>query len=299
MRVLITGINGHIGRAIAKQLIQTGNEVIGIGRSECKVSGVFQYVHEDISDINFIKNISMQIKPCSIIIHGASSMSNSFLDQSIGLTNCLGTQQIIGLACKWSVEQFIYLSSIQVIGIPQCEQITENHPVKPLTVYHASKLYGEYLARIAENSGIRTVIFRIASPVGPGMERERIFSVFVKNALNNLPLVLLGQGTRRQSYVDVRDIALAVEKCISNEASGLYNIAGGYSITNALLAERCIKLLNSSSRIIFSERPDPEENLDWNISIEKISSQIGYTPKYNIDESITALGEEYENRDYK
>ena len=158
-----------------------------------------------------------------------------------------------------------------VIGLPEQIPITEEHPVAPRTTYHASKLFGEHRVTMANQAGESNgAILRLPSPVGPGMPDHRILPLFVQRALNNDALVLLGQGTRRQNYVDVRDVAIAVASCIRRHTVGaLNNVASDSAISDHELAELCKSILNSSSPIMFSEDPDPEESVSWDISITK------------------------------
>ena len=120
--------------------------------------------------------------------------------------------------------------------------------------------------RLAEGSGRRAASLRLTSPSGPGTPENRILSVFVSRAVAGTPLQVLGQGTRKQNYVDVRDVAVAVETCLTKQASGIYNIAAAESISNYELAQTCIDELRSSSSVDFVGRPDPEEGTVWDVS---------------------------------
>jgi UDP-glucose 4-epimerase len=197
------------------------------------------------------------------------------------------------LARIWDVNSFVYISSIGVIGIPRQLPITEEHPADPPTAYHASKVFGEQLAKLAGRQGLTNAILRLSSPVGPGMAPNRILSVFVRRALAKLPLQLAGHGTRRQNYVDVRDVAAAVELCLQKRVTGTFNIAGKDSVSNRELAEICIRTLASPSAIIHTGRPDPEEGVVWEVSIAKAKETFGYQPCYGIEESIRSVGAGY------
>lgn len=298
MRVLITGINGHIGSTVAKYLIENGYEVVGVGRSKCLIDEVSEYIIGDISDINLRKKLVTAIKPCSAIVHAAALLNKNLNDAMISLTNCLGTQQILSLALDWKCKSLVYVSGVQVIGIPKQKIITEKHPVNPLTAYHASKLYGEHLMEIAQKNGLNAVSLRVTSPVGVGMSQNRILPIFVSKAIKGESITLLGEGTRYQNYVDARDVALAIEICIKSMKSGLFNIGGKTGISNVLLAEKCISILNSTSKILFSDNIDLEEGIIWNVSIKKSERELKYKPKYSIDDIIKELGDKYENSFY-
>jgi nucleoside-diphosphate-sugar epimerase len=211
------------------------------------------------------------------------------------MTNCWGTQQLLSLVEEWHARQLIYLSSVPLIGVPRFLPITEDHPAQPLTVYHASKLYGEHLVRLAERNGCAATSLRLTSPAGPGTPSNRILAVLVGRALAGQPLRVLGRGTRRQNYVDVRDVACAVEASLARCVGGLYNVAAAQSVSNLELALTCIAELSSSSAVEFTGSPDPEEDTAWDVSIAKAQRDLGYTPQFTLRDTIRAVAHERSN----
>lgn len=290
MRVLVTGNNGHVGGAIAAGLADQGWQVAGLDRAVRDINGIDQQVQAELGSPDLVEQVLSATAPCSAIVHAAAAIDKDLYAPSVCLTNCLGTQQILQLARTWKVHRLVYISSLPIIGFPIQLPITEDHPAAPPTAYHAAKLFGEHLVRLAGQAGLTAVILRLTSPVGPGMADNRIFSVFVKRALANLPIQLTGRGLRQQNYVDVRDIASAVACCLRKPAAGLFNIAGSASTSNLELAQACIRVLGSSSAIQFTGQPDPEENIRWDVSIAKAAEQLGYRPQYGIEQSILAAG---------
>lgn len=297
MRVLLTGATGQVGRAIASFLAENGYQVAGVSRHSRPVPGLFEQVEANLGTEDAFDLIAKALQPCEAIVHAAASLSHDNSDPSISLTNCLGTQQVIKLAHSWGAHQLVYISSVPVIGRPLQHPITEDHPTQPPSAYHASKLYGEHLMRLAEVSGLRAASLRITSPSGPGTPENRILSVFVRRALAGEPLQILGKGSRRQNYVDVRDVAAAVEACLTKHASGIYNIAAADSISNYELAQTCISELGSSASIDFAGKPDPEEGTVWDVSVSKASRDIGYRPRFTIRDSIRSIAEDQSRRD--
>jgi len=296
MRILVTGSSGHVGQAIAEHLANAGHEVVGLDLRPGGPTGLIQQIEADIASENVASRICCEAPPCAAIVHTAAALGKDLCAPAISLTNCLGTQQMIRLACLWGATRFIYTSGVPVIGLPQQLPITEEHPVHPPTAYHASKLYGEHLVRLAERDGLIATILRLTSPVGPNMPDNRILSIFVRRALANERLTLVGQGTRRQNYVDVRDVALAVEACLCQSVSGLFNVASNRSISNHELAQLCVSMLASSSPIEFTGNPDPEEGVVWDVSIARAAERFGYHPHFTIEDSIRAVSRQYAHR---
>lgn len=289
MKVLVTGGEGHIGGAIRNHLASLGWEVITVSRN-----GI---IKADLARHDFVDIVAEALPACDVIVHGAAAMSKALDDVNVSEVNCAGTQRIISAARRLGVHHLIYLSSLPVIGRPVNRPIDEDHAVNPLTAYHASKLYGEYLMKLASSLSLVTTSLRITSPVGPGTPRGRIFSEFALNAHRDLPIVLSGQGGRRQDYIDVRDIARAIELAINAKASGVFNIASGKAISNLELALLCKELLCSSSAITYTGTPDPEEDIAWEVSIDKAKKAFGFEPLCSMEQSIRGFLSTHADRD--
>ena len=202
----------------------------------------------------------------------------------------IAINEAVELAKKYHCKKIIYISSIQVIGKIKDIPIKETHEKEPLTLYHSTKLFGEnYLNNI---SSIQKVIFRITSPIGKNMPKNKIMRVFVEKSLRNEDIVLLGKGKRVQNYIDVFDIARAIECAIeADNPNGVYNIASPKSISNIELAELCKFLLKSDSKILFNG-VDKEEDNKWIVDTSKAEKELGFIAKKSIEESIFEIKEE-------
>lgn len=283
----MTGASGHVGAAIAARLVEAGHDVVGLSRRPSRVAGV-EHVGADLSDPATLE-LLLRDAACQAVVHAAAALGRQPHDLSVSLVNCLGTQTMLAAAAAWDAESFVYISSLPVIGLPISVPITEDHPVNPGTAYHASKLYGEHLVQLAARRGLAAASLRLTAPVGPRMPGDRIMSAFVDQALSGVPLAVAGTGTRRQDYVDVRDVADAAWLCLEQRASGVMNVASGVATSNADLARRCVAHLGSSSPVQFGGRPDPEEGVSWEVSIDRAREAISYAPRHSLRDSIDAV----------
>lgn len=287
MKVIITGGRGQVGGAIRRHFSALGWEVVDVSRAGT--------IRADLASPDFAERVTDAVKRCDAIVHCAASMAQGCTDRAISQINGAGTQEIIRLAALTGAGQLIYLSSVPVIGQPQRLPIDEEYPTNPLTAYHASKLFGEQLVRFAGSPSLSTATLRLTSPIGPDTPPGRIFSEFVGRARRGVPLILAGQGGRRQNYVDVRDIAQAAGQCLQSKAAGIFNVAGATSVSNLELARRCIEVLGSASPLTFSGVADPEESITWDVSIEKARRTFGYQPAQSLEDSIQAFVSAHES----
>jgi nucleoside-diphosphate-sugar epimerase len=290
MRILVTGSTGQVGRAVAAHLRTNGHSVVGLSRNG---PSEFDAEHAmiDIADPAAVELITAATEPCQAIVHAAASLDFGPDARSVSAVNCWGTQAMLAVARIWGAQAFVFVSTISVIGLPCYTPITEDHPAKPIRAYQASKLFGEYLTSIAADGGMNAMSLRLTAPVGAGTPKNRIMRVFVEKAARDEPLVLVGRGTRQQNFVDVRDVASAVELCLGSLPTGVMNIAGDRAVSNADLAKTCVRVLESSSTIGFAG-DDEEEGLEWHVSIARAQSLIGFHPQHGIESSIRAIAAE-------
>lgn len=297
MKVLITGSNGFIGSHVVNYFKNKGCYVIGLDRVEKSKNAVDEYIFCDLyseKTDHLFDGMDEDSIP-DAIIHLAADMRKEPYTLDVIKNNCVGAQRLLELCKDKGIGVFVQLSSLPVIGSPSETPITENHTLRPPTVYHCTKVMQELLANYAYYTyGVRTVSYRISAPVGPGMNPKTIFPVFVNKALAGEDITLLGNGTRKQTYIHVSDIAEAIYLAIlSNKAQGVYNLASYNLISNCKLAELCIKITGSQSKIIFSGTPDPADDCNWEVCLDKINEDTGYIPKVNIEKMILELKEYY------
>lgn len=293
MRVLLTGATGFVGAAIAAHLADKGWTVVGLhgGRRGGRPGrgAVLDEVIADVGDPAATADLADRVQACDFVVHAAACLDMRLTATDVARVNCLGMQNMLALAQRWGSRKFVFLSSVPVIGRPLHLPVTEQHPVAPRTAYHASKLFGEQLVQLAAQSGAMAgTSLRLTAPVGPGLPKGRLLAMLAIRALRHQPLALSGTGLRRQNYVDVRDVACAVEGCLTRDVSGIFNVAGASAISNLELAGRCISQSRSRATIEFNGAPDPEEGFDWDVSIARARTELGYEPRYGVDEAIAA-----------
>lgn len=297
MNILVTGSNGFIGGHICNYLSDKREYVIGLDLHDEMRKRCAKYIKCNLA-YDDLDSVLGEYKIDSVV-HLASDMRHEPYAVDVVTNNCRGAERLLEYCEEKKVSSFVQLSSLPVIGYPRELPITEEHSLRPPTVYHVTKHTQELLANYAYYTfGLRTVSFRICSPVGVGVNPKTIFPTFVRKAVNNEDITLIGKGTRKQTYIHVKDIAQAVYKAVNvNTAQGVYNLASYNLISNYELAKKCVELTDSDSKIVFLDKPDPMDEYVWDISIDKIKKEIGYEPTVSIDEAILEFAETVKNEE--
>ncbi len=286
MRVLLTGATGFVGRSVAARLLAEGCDVVAIGRRRPEInSASLTYVAADLG-MPGIPDLVRSNGPFDVVVHAAAMISTSPVDTNVTLVNCYGTHQLVQAAVECGIPRFVYISGITVVGILGESIIVESNPIQPRTVYTASKAYGELLVEQCFGQQRGFITLRVTAPIGRGMPENRFLSVLIANAKVGRPLQIFGKGSRRHNYVDVRDVANAVWLGLQSSQSGLFNIAGGSSVSNLDLARICIRTLASKSEVCFTGTDDPEESHHWEVSIDSARQTLGYEPHHSLESSL-------------
>lgn len=288
MNILVTGSNGFIGDHVSKYLKGRGHYVIGLGRKEkaFNTDSISEYIKCDIGGTDFegLKNVFQRI---DAVIHLAADMRKEPYLIDVISANCTGTQRLLELCEANGVNVFLQLSSLPVIGKPLYHPITEEHPIHPYTVYHITKRTEELLANYAyEYHGVRTASFRISAPIGTRVNPNTIFPTLIRKAIEGDDLILMGNGTRKQNYLYVYDIARCLELSLTAEnVHGVYNLTSNLLLSNYELAEKVIATMNSKSSIVLRGE-DPMDDYVWDASICRIIEDSGYCPSAILEDII-------------
>lgn len=294
MNVLITGINGTIGRTIARVLFEHFF-ILGVGREEnCLHKYYHYYFTGDITDENFVCGIMKVHIKIELVIHCAAAIYGPY--EKLFLVNCYGMQNIIHLCKSVCPHKVIYISSIPIVGSNCDDVITEDTAVCPNSVYHYTKYFAEVLLKQLDGI-IDTYILRIASPLSVYLPKEKIVPSFITKCIRNDDIFVNGVGTRIQNYIDVRDIGSAIFKVIETKKNGgLYNLSGT-NISNYELAKLCVYVLKSKSSVVLENKKNDLDDVKWIVSGEKAKVLLGIKQNITLEQSILNIREALENID--
>nr|WP_232300362.1 NAD-dependent epimerase/dehydratase family protein [Desulfonatronovibrio magnus] len=165
--------------------------------------------------------------------------------------------------------------------------------------YAASKMVDEYLGyAYAREFGLEVVLFRLFNTVGPRQTGEygMVIPRFARQAIQNEPITVYGDGTQTRSFCDVRDVIRAIESLAQRpEAVGkLFNVGRSQEISMLDLAKRIRQLAGSSSEIalIPYEQAFAKgfEDMQRRIpSTDKIREILGWEPIIPLDDTLRAV----------
>jgi UDP-glucose 4-epimerase len=228
-KVLITGGAGFIGSNLAARLLEEGRSEVVIydnfstGRrsSVMRISSPnLRVVEADVLDRGAL-DAAMRGVDTVFHLQANADVRGGTVNRRIDLEqNTIGTWNVLEASCAREVRRFFFASSAAVYGEPSVFPTPEDTPLIQTSLYGASKIAGEAMAQAyAEYFGLEVTIFRFVSWTGPRYSHGVVRDFCAKLMDDPRRLAILGDGTQRKSFLDVRD-GLAALGIAVNQASG-------------------------------------------------------------------------------
>jgi nucleoside-diphosphate-sugar epimerase len=287
MRVLITGINGFVGRHLSDYLRGKGFDVLGLDITKgADLEGDItskDYVFGELAKQNFDAVIHL-----AALADIKKTTEDPYSTYSV---NCFGTLNLLELALKKNVERFLYASSANVYGVPAERPATEATPFNPRLPYDYSKVISETLVRsYSVHKKLKIAITRSWLLFGEWEPQTRAFPRFVRACLANQKIPLFNSGqdvtdpTYARNYGRVAELILTKEAAIGES----FNVGSGNKMSVREMAERIKKVTNSSSELeLLPPRTEFEKDPQISYpSIEKLRKTLGFEPIVSFDEGV-------------
>jgi nucleoside-diphosphate-sugar epimerase len=223
--VAVTGAAGFIGRATCQALINAGNDVRGLLRSDRARALLPAAVNIVVTgDLAHARDLERSVAACDAVIHLAarSSAESAQTAASIVAENSLVTERVIRAAAHGGAKRFLYVSSVKAVGEHNSagawSEETVPHPTEP---YGQSKLAAEHtVQKLGPELGIEVVIIRPPMVYGRWVGGNFRQLCVLARISHWIPLPLAGIANRRSTlFVENLADALAL---LSNhpDASG-------------------------------------------------------------------------------
>ncbi|RPF47229.1 UDP-glucose 4-epimerase [Thermodesulfitimonas autotrophica] len=298
MRVLVTGGAGFIGSHVVATLLSSGTAVavvdnLSTGCRENLPPGV-PFYQIDITTPALAEVFHVE-RP-EVVVHLAAqavaprSLTDPCFDATVNIT---GTVNVLECGRKAGVRRVVYASSAAVYGDPAYLPVDENHPIRPLSPYGASKYAAEvYLWTYQRLYGIEGVVLRLANVYGPGQDSAGeggVVAIFCRRLRRGEPPEIHGDGGQTRDFIYVADVAAAVVASLTRGAGEVLNISTGRATS---VHDLCRLLLQAAGKelapVYKASRPgDIRHSV---LSNERAKEALLWAPRYDLP---TGLRETY------
>jgi dTDP-glucose 4,6-dehydratase len=264
---LVTGGAGFLGSHLCDYLLDRGSRVIcldnldtgSLENIEHIRSGDFTFIHQDLTQHVEIKEAVDYVYH---LASPASPIDYARLPLHTLKVGSIGTHHTLGLA-KYKRARFLLASTSEVYGDPEVHPQPESYwgnvnPIGPRGVYDEAKRYAEALTMAYHRQqGVDTSIARIFNTYGPRMRAHdgRAIPTFLRQALQDKPLTVFGDGSQTRSFCYVDDLVKGLVELSWSDYHLPVNIGNPNEMTLLELAEAVIEVTGSRSEIVFEALP--------------------------------------------
>lgn len=303
-KVLVTGADGFIGSHLVEALLEEGCQV----RAFCYYNSFNSWGWIDtfskekqqtleifMGDIRDPNGVRTAMKEIDVVFHLAALIAIPFSYHSPDNyvdTNIRGTLNVLQAARDNAVERILVTSTSEVYGTALYVPIDEKHPRQGQSPYSATKIGADAMAESFYRSfDLPITIVRPFNTYGPRQSARAVIPTIITQLLGGHTEIKLGALHPTRDLLFVKDTAAAfVEIAVSAKVNGQeINIATQQEISVADLAQKIIKLINPSARIISDEvrlRPDKSEVERLLGSNEKLLQLTAWKQRYTLDEGL-------------
>jgi len=297
---VVTGGAGFLGSHLCEHLLEQGQRVVCVDNLESSTLANIEHLRDDaftFANHDVIEPIEID-EPVDYVFHLAALASPiDYLRQPLHSlkTGSYGTHHALGLA-KWKRARFLLASTSEIYGDPQVHPQPETYwghvnPIGPRGVYDEAKRYGEALTMAYHNQqGVDTAIVRIFNTYGPRMRAHdgRAIPTFVRQAIENKPLTVFGDGSQTRSFCYVDDLIRGLYLLAVSGEHLPVNLGNPGEFTILELAETVLRVTESKSEIIFEALPvdDPQIRQP---DITRAKQLLGWEPEIDLEEGLRRM----------
>jgi dTDP-glucose 4,6-dehydratase len=297
---VVTGGAGFLGSHLCDFLLEKGARVICVDNLLTSTLTNLEHIRDDAFTFvnhDVIDHVEID-EPVDVVYHLAALASPiDYLRQPLHSlkVGSHGTHNALGLA-KFKRARFLLASTSEVYGDPQVHPQPETYwgnvnPVGPRGVYDEAKRYAEAMTMAYHGQqGVDTCIARIFNTYGPRMRPHdgRAIPTFVRQAQENKPLTVFGDGSQTRSFCYVDDLIRGLYLLATSDEHLPINLGNPGEFTILELAEAVIRVTGSSSEIVFEALPvdDPQVRQP---DITRARQVLGWEPEVTLDEGLRRL----------
>ena len=298
MKILVTGGAGFIGSNIADKYIENGHDVVIVDNLETgrfsNINPKAKFYQMDIRSPE-LESVFLDEKP-QVVNHHAAQMDvrRSVVDPKYDAdVNVLGSLNLLENARKYQVEHILYSSSGgTVYGEPEYLPCDENHPIRPICPYGATKYMFElYLDMYRYMYDMRYTVFRYPNVYGPRQDphgEAGVVAIFTGQILKNLPIMITGDGKQQRDFVFVGDVANANVLATENaKDSNVYNL-GSATPTDINQIFMALKEITGYPGEAKHGPAKLGETRKIYLNADKIKSNLGWEPTVSLMDGLRA-----------
>ena len=319
-KYLVTGVCGFIASQVCRQLLEQGDQVIGVDNlndyydvrlkkwrldqlTSHPNANNFRFVKLDIENQENLKELCRSEGPFDAVLNLAAragvrySMENPHVYLS---TNAEGSLNLLECMREYGYSKFVLASTSSLYAgqkMPFTEDLAVNEPLSP---YAASKKAGELMAySYYKLYGFDVSVVRYFTVFGPAGRPDMSIFRFIKWIDEEVPIELFGDGSQSRDFTYIDDIAKGTIAAIKEVGYEIINLGGGRNpVSLNTVISKLEELIGKKAKIEHKAFHIADIKETW-ADIKKAKQLLGWEPKTTLDQGLENSVKWYmDNRDW-
>lgn len=304
--VLVTGGAGYVGHVLVPRLLASGYQVTVYDTLYfgCRLPNdrALRVVRGDIRDI---AKLTQVLQGQDAVLHLAciSNDASFDLDENLSTTinyDCF--EPMVVAARDAGVKRFVYCSSSSVYGVSESPQVTEDHPLVPLTLYNKLKGMCEPLLWKHMADGFTCVVIRPATICGysPRTRLDLSVNILTNHAVSKRIITVFG-GTQMRPNLHIEDMVDAYELMLTAPHRKIHGETFNIGFQNHSISD----LAEVVKKVVEEEMPEQgkvtivttpsNDYRSYHVNSDKIGRALGFRPTRTIEDAVRDLTRAFGN----
>jgi UDP-glucuronate 4-epimerase len=329
LTVLLTGVAGFIGAAVARRLLERGERVVGLDNLDpyydvslkrARLATLapaerFAFVEADVADIAGVERLFAEIRPRRVVHLAAQAGVRHAASHPYpyAASNLAGFLNVLEGCRHGAVEHLVYASTSSVYGSNTAMPFSEHQSTEhPLSLYAATKKANEAMAHsYAHLFGLPCTGLRFFTVYGPWGRPDMALFRFADAIVKGEPITLFNHGRHRRSFTYIDDIVEGVVRVLDKPpepdpgwdaaAADPATSAAPYRLLN-IGSEQSVELLRyvevletclGRSAVREMLPLQPGDVADTEADVGGLFDLVGYAPEVTVETGIAAFVEWY------
>jgi len=297
-RILVTGGAGFLGSHLCERLLNEGHEVLCVdnfytGRKS-NIAHLFENPYFEIIRHDICFPLYVEVDEIYNLACPASPIHYQFDPVQTTKTSVHGAINMLGLA-KRVRAKILQASTSEIYGDPKVHPQVESYwgnvnSIGVRSCYDEGKRCAETLFfDYYRQHKLKIKVARIFNTYGPRMHPNdgRVVSNFIVQALKNKDITIYGDGKQTRSFCYVGDLINGLINLMStpDEFTGPVNLGNPDEFSILKLAEKVIKMTDSTSKLVFKPLPQ-DDPMQRNPDISLAKQYLGWQPETKLEDGL-------------
>jgi nucleoside-diphosphate-sugar epimerase len=304
--VLVAGGAGYVGHVLTPRLLAEGYNVTVFDMLYfgCKMPNDpnLRVIQGDVRDI---KKVEEALQGQDAVLHLACISNDASFELDEKLSESINYdcfEPFVVAAKKAGVKRFVFASSSSVYGVSDSPNVTEDHPLIPLTLYNKFKGMCEPLLLKHKADDFTSVVIRPATVCGwsPRTRLDLSVNILTNHAVNKGTITVFGGSQMRPNLHidDMVDAYLLMLEAPHDKVHGeTFNIGfQNESIADiARIVKKVVEELMPEKGDIQIVTTPSNDNRSYHVNSDKVTRVLGFRPKRTIEDAVRDLTRAFKN----